>query len=169
MDCRAGCGRCLWSLAGMMRHGHVVKQLYWTDFFPWIFPRRSTNTQRDCLQHQGQTEWVSFGTFSRWFHPSVDFAVITLFNLLRFRFAGRGDERKGVRHIQQHADAQSGEQGHRHRWLQYVSTCLLNYLKYHTRHVTTDDPLLSAAALTMQIQKPAGFVDTAHYPLLLVV
>lgn len=27
----------------------------------------------------------------------------------------------------------------------------------------------SAAALTMQILKPAGFVDTAHYPLLLLV
>lgn len=29
--------------------------------------------------------------------------------------------------------------------------------------------VLSAAALTMQILKPAGFVDTAHYPLLLLV
>lgn len=28
---------------------------------------------------------------------------------------------------------------------------------------------LSVAALTMQILKPAGFVDTAHYPLLLLV
>lgn len=29
--------------------------------------------------------------------------------------------------------------------------------------------VLSVAALTMQILKPAGFVDTAHYPLLLLV
>lgn len=28
---------------------------------------------------------------------------------------------------------------------------------------------LSVAALTMQILKPAAFVDTAHYPLLLLV
>lgn len=29
--------------------------------------------------------------------------------------------------------------------------------------------VLSVAALTMQILKPAGFIETAHYPLLLLV
>lgn len=36
-------------------------------------------------------------------------------------------------------------------------------------HVIVVNPLLSVVALTMQILKPAGFVDTAHYPLLLLV
>lgn len=33
----------------------------------------------------------------------------------------------------------------------------------------SDQAVLCVAALTMQILKPAGFADTAHYPLLLLV
>lgn len=37
---------------------------------------------------------------------------------------------------------------------------------HHNSHINN---VLSAAALTMEILKPAGFKDTAHYPLLLLV
>lgn len=49
------------------------------------------------------------------------------------------------------------------------SICSLScWLLRHTvssDHVIVVNPLLSVVALTMQILKPAGFVDTAHYPL----
>uniref|UniRef100_A0A4W6DHW8 Dipeptidyl-peptidase 6b n=1 Tax=Lates calcarifer TaxID=8187 RepID=A0A4W6DHW8_LATCA len=58
--------------------------------------------------------------------------------------------------------------------LQYVSTSWLNYqiqdyLPVCFYYKAAINPVLSVVALTMQILKPAGFVDTAHYPLLLLV
>lgn len=50
--------------------------------------------------------------------PINRFAIKPVFSSCRG--VRRGDERTRERHVQQHADAQSGEQDHHHRRLQYV-------------------------------------------------
>lgn len=115
--------------------------------------------------------------------PINRFAIKPVFSSCRG--VRRGDERTRERHVQQHADAQSGEQDHHHRRLQYVRpphahiesavtqlTCVSILMTLQLVILCckiSSNLVLCVAALTMQILKPAGFIETAHYPLLLLV
>lgn len=124
--------------------------------WPSTAPRTSRVSGRTC----DTVEWVWTLRYSSKQTPTPI--------LFDYRGVQRGDKREGEWDLQQHADAQSGEQDHRHRRLQYARGRISNFpTKWRSSTFLTVP--LCVAALTMQILKPAGFADTAHYPLLLLV
>lgn len=141
---------------------------------------RATSTQCGRLQHQGQTEWVSS-------HSTTSFSLINTICHCEIvtnktcsicLAAELIDVETNERVNNTYHNMQMPKVENKTLVIDDYSMC--PSASWISGYTTVLQPgvicsniitkfLLSVVALTMQILKPAGFIETAHYPLLLLV